>query len=299
MNGYLRFVENILPTIVTLHTSIPASNPSSRILGNERMGTGTIVHPEGYILTAGYIVLGASRISVTLAKSQKLSAELVDHDFDSGISVVRVGERGLPALPMGDSDATEIGQETLAVASAGEAQRKINTGFITDLGGFEAYWEYKLDKAIRTTAVNPGLGGGALVNYHGEMIGVVSLNLNEVRGSTLAIPINCYRAISEDVEKYGGGRRKRLRPWLGTYVQPHANGIVIFGVAPASPAETAGLEAGDVVMELDHQEISSRSAYYEHLWRHNPGEPFELLVLRDKELRSVQVCPTTRAAYFG
>jgi S1-C subfamily serine protease len=169
---------------------------------------------------------------------------------------------------------------------------------VTYLGEFEAYWEYLLDRSIVSSAQNPGFGGGALYAMTGSLLGVVSLNLNEVARSSLAIPVDCYREHESELLRYGRVASRARRAWLGIFAHAIEEGVVVAGVVPEGPGDRGGLQEGDVIVSLDAQEVCSRKELYLSLWRHEPGERLTLEVLRDKKTRRVEVTAGDRAEFF-
>ena len=142
---------------------------------------------------------------MTLLDQREYVAEVVRHDFTSGLGLIRIAEGGLPALPLRRSTDLRLGDEVFLVASAGEGSARISNGGVSYLGPFDANWEYVLERAIMTTAMNPGLGGGPLLDMQGDVVGIVSLNLNEIGRFSLAIPAEYYLD-ARDEFLAGGGR---------------------------------------------------------------------------------------------
>lgn len=299
MNDYLRFVGRLLPSIVNIHTKIPEQNPSSKILGRERMGTGIMVGRGDYILTVGYIVLGAESITVTLGDKSKYEAKLVDQDFDSGLAILQIDAPKAQPFGLGDSDLLKVGDKALIIASVGDSEKKVSKGNISQIGPFDAYWEYMLDKAIKTTAINPGLGGGALVDYSGQLMGVVSLNINEPQGASLAIPIDLFKKIYKELDQGGGFRVVHPKSWLGFYIQPAEAGLVVFGLTENSPAAKAGLKVGDVVLEVNSKEVADRKELYREIWKREPGAVVTLTIMRGNETKTMDVVSENRAIFFS
>src|SRR5205085_5184847 len=124
-----------------------------------------------------YVVMGATSVTVTLLDETTVEGRVVAQDFASGLAVIEVASQGLSALSLCPSDELRIGQEIFIVAAAGENQRRANNGAITSIAPFDAYWEYALDRAITTTAMNPGLGGAPVLDSRGRVAGIVSLDL--------------------------------------------------------------------------------------------------------------------------
>jgi S1-C subfamily serine protease len=258
LNGQLTLIHTVLPTIVQLRVTIPEDHPSTRNLGTERMGSGTIVDPEGYILTAHYVVSGCNSITVTLTDGEQVPGKLVAQDFDTGLGLVKIPLQDLPFLQPAPPETLALGMPAFIVASSGEKERRISGGYITSLDGYDGHWEYMLEKTIRLTAFNPGFGGGALVDFKGRVMGVASLNLNDIGKFSLAIPIEYYLQNEQELRQHGHVRSRPQRPWLGFYPQPLAGHIVIAGVVPGGPAEQCGLREGDIIVGIEKKDVRSR-----------------------------------------
>ena len=192
MDALVGLVRALVPVTLMLHVRIPGHHPSVAVLGDERMGSAALVDPQGILLTVNYVVMGGREIVATLADGRRFKAEIVALDFESGIAVLSIPVRDLPSATLGDSRNLAVGQEVFVLAGTGPTVRRVGTGVITDLGPFDAYWEYMLDSAIQTSAFNPGLGGGPLFDLRGRIVGVTSLNLGQVGRFSLAIPVHLF-----------------------------------------------------------------------------------------------------------
>jgi S1-C subfamily serine protease len=297
VNGHIGLIHAILPVTVDLKVTIPEGHPSSRNLGTERMGSGTIVDPDGYILTVHYVTLGAESITVTLADGEQLPGELAAQDFETGVSLVKIPSHDLPFLRPTPESPT-LGQAAMVVASSGEAERRVSGGYVTSLEGYDGQWEYMLEKAIRLTAFNPGFGGGTLIDFKGRMMGVVSLNLNDVGKFCLAIPIEYYAQHQQELKQHGRVQSRPRRPWLGFYPQSFAGHIVITGVVPGGPAERSGLREGDIIVGVETKEIRSRPELYREIWKKNPGERISFRILREDESLNLDVTSADRWDFY-
>ncbi len=298
MNAAVSLIGRVLPATVHVQAEIPSEHPSARLLGTERMGSGAIIDPSGLILTVNYVVLGASEVRVTLLDQREYVAEVVRHDFISGLGLIRIAEDGLPVLPLRRSTDLRLGDEVFLVASAGEGSARISNGGVSYLGPFDANWEYVLERAIMTTAMNPGLGGGPLLDMQGRLTGIVSLNLNEIGRFSLAIPAEYYLD-ARDEFLAGGGRGMGTRAWLGVFCYAMSHHVVIAGVLPGGPGDSAGLKAGDVVLAVDGRDVADRASLYRHLWRRRPGEPVTLKVFRSNQARLVTVASGDVVEFFA
>ena len=193
MDASIELVKRLLSSVVHIHTEVPPGHPSTRILGDERMGTGTVVSRDGLILTVNYVVMGGKTIEVTFERGRSHRAELIAQDFDIGLAVLKVKRQNLSAPPLISSEELDRGAPVFALGSLGNRERRVAGGVVVHLGEFEAYWEYMLDRGIVSSAANPGFGGGPLFTLLGQMVGTVSLNLSEIGRNSLAIPAEFYQ----------------------------------------------------------------------------------------------------------
>ena len=244
MDASVELVKRLLPSVAHIHTEIPASHPSTAILGDERMGTGTIIDPAGLILTVNYVVMGGRSIEVMLERGRVQKAEIVAQDFDVGFAVLRVKRQGLPAARLASSETLALGTPVFATAAMAPRERRVAGGLVTQLGEFEAYWEYMLERGVISTAPNPGFGGGPLFTLAGTMVGVVSLNLNEITRSSLAIPIECFASYRDELLRHGRVVSRPQRAWLGVFAHPLDEGVVVAGLVPNGPGARSGCPGG-------------------------------------------------------
>ena len=298
MDASVELVKHLLGSVVHIHAEVPSSHPSTRILGDERMGTGTVVDPAGLILTVNYVVMGAETLQVTLGRGRALRAEIVAQDFEIGLALLRVKRQGLQAVPIGDSETLTRGEPVFAIGSTGPRERRVAGGLVTHLGEFEAYWEYLLERGIVSSAANPGFGGGPLFTLSGQMMGVVSLNLNEIARCSLAIPGEYYRRNQQEFMRFGRVVSRPPRAWLGVFAHVLEEGVVVAGLVPNGPGARSGIQEGDVIVSLDAQEVPTRKELYLSLWKHAPGEKVTLEVMRDNEVRRLSVTGGDRADFY-
>lgn len=298
MDASVALVSRLLPVVVNIHTEVAPSHPSARIMGDERMGTGTVVDPAGLILTVNYVVMGGKSIQVAFSRGRRQRAEIVAQDFDVGLALLAVKRQNLVAAELGASEGLMRGTPAFCLASTGLQERRVADGLVTYLGEFEAHWEYLLDRGIVSSAANPGFGGGPLYTAAGKMIGVVSLNLNEVARSSLAIPVEYYRGHRDELLRHGRIVSRPRRAWLGVFAQPVEEGVVIAFIVPGGPGARSGIQEGDVIVSLDAEEVPTRKDLYRSLWRHGPGEKITLEVMRDSEVRRLDVTSGDRAEFY-
>ena len=225
VNAAVNLIERALRSTAHVRATIPESHPSCRLLGNERMGSATIVDPAGLVLTVNYIVVGAERVTVTLRDERSYVADVLRQDFDSGLALLRIAEQNLPAVPVRHTTDLAPGEEVFIVASIGDGGARVSSGAVSYIGPFDANWEYVLERAIMTTAMNPGLGGGPLLDTLGRLVGTVSLNLNEIGRFSLAIPADYY--LDGRAAFLAGRHPTRRRAWLGVFCYAVQDHVVI------------------------------------------------------------------------
>ena len=298
MNDHLKFLEHVVPAVVSIRSVTPQRHPSARILGTERTGSGAVIDAEGHILTVGYVVMGARTIEITLPDQQQYPATLLFQDFESGMAILQTPARDLPTVPLGRSAALQEGDNVIIVAATDQTQRMASPGFISTLRPFDAYWEYMLDRAILTTAMNPGFGGGPLLDAFGQMIGILSLNLNSSKEMSLAIPIDLVHGIRDSVFTFGQVAGRRPRPWVGIYTEAIEGGVSVIGLIPNGPASRAGIEVKDIILEVDHVEIAGRRELYEALWKTRPGDELTLTIQRGEDMHEVRLTGIDRAEFY-
>ncbi|MGH7786876.1 MAG: S1C family serine protease [Candidatus Binatia bacterium] len=299
MNASIKLLQSVLPTSVGLRVKISPAHPSAQILGTDRMGSGTLIDPSGIILTVNYVCLGADTIDVTLLDETRVSGQVIAQDFFSGLAAIKIPGDNHPAARWTGAQGLHTGQEIFIVAAAGGSQRRVNSGAITSLDPFDAFWEFQIERGIMTTAMNPGLGGGGLFINSGEMIGVVSLDLNEVGRFTLGIPTEHFFTHRGELLQYGKRVSRAPRAWVGLYCYMLREHVVIAGVLPGTPGETAGLKPGDVVVSVDDHPIAYRHELYARLWAHKPGEMIRFAVFRDTAVIEVDVQGADAESFFA
>jgi len=298
VNGHIGLIHSILPATADLHVTIPDNHPSARNLGSERVGSGTIVDPDGFILTVHYVTVGASSITVTLLDGEQFPGQIAAQDQETGLSLIKISAQDLPFLKLANPDSVRLGQPMVMIASSGQTGRRVSGGYVTSTECYDGQWEYMIEKTIRITAFNPGFGGGTLANFRGELVGVVSLNLNEVGKFSLAIPADYYRDHEQELKQYGQVRSRPRRPWLGFYPHPLAGHVIVGGLVPGGPAQKFGLKEGDIIISVEKKEIRSRQELYHEMWKKRPGERISFRILRDEQSLELEVIGGDRAERY-
>lgn len=300
MNASVKLIEQVIPSTVSIQTTVPQQHHSAMLLGTERVGSGAIIDANGYILTVNYIVIGATSVQVSLLDNTQYDGEVIAQDFFAGTAVLKVPATGLPALSLRSSSTLRPGDDVFLVASSGEdSGRRVNGGAITSVAPFDAYWEYATDRALICTAMNPGPGGGPMFDMKGRMVGITYLNLNEVGRFSLAIPAENFTQYKDELLRYGRRVSQPSRAWVGMYSYTLRDHLVIAGLLPGGPGDKAGLKAGDVVLAIDNQEVSDRRKFYEQLWSRHSGETVLFRVFRNNTIRDIAVISGNVEQFFG
>jgi len=281
---------------VYLHAEIPGSHPSAGVLGEERMGAGIAVSP-GSVLTAHYLVIGAAQVEVTTLDGRPNPTTSVTLDHESGLALLTVERDELHPATLA-REPVEPGAPVFLLTCTGEQERRGATGHVTTVGPFEAFWEYMLDAAIMTTAVNPGLAGGPLLDREARVVGVVSLGLAAVARYSLAIPIELFTRRRGLLESHEPMPAEERRAWVGFYPQGQEGGIAVTGVVPGGPADSAGLQRGDLVLSVDGHTVGSLRDLYLTLWKKKPGQTVDMQILRDETIRVVEVLTGDRYEFY-
>jgi S1-C subfamily serine protease len=201
-------------------------------------------------------------------------------------------------LPLGSSAAAQIG-DRVVVGGAGGRTRSV-ASHIAAKQEFAGYWEYLLDEAIFTYPAHPNWGGTALIADSGKLIGIGSLQLERERAGraehiNMIVPIDLLNPIIDDLRKFGRVNRP-ARPWLGMYSTEIDNRVVVIGISSNGPAARAELKAGDVILAVKGERITSQSAFYRKLWSLGPaGVDIPLTVHHEGVTFDVVLASTDRA----
>lgn len=270
----------------------------------EGMGSGVIVSPNGYILTNNHVVDHATTVTVIMPDRHEYKAQLVGADPKTDIAVLKVDAGALDPITIGDSDKVQVGDYVLAVGNPFGVGKTVTMGIVSATGranlGIEDYEDF-----IQTDAsINPGNSGGALVNDRGELIGIntaiVAHGSAGNQGIGFAVPVNVARNVMGQIVQNG----KVTRAYLGVMAQevtpsiakvfhePEVRGALIGDVTPNSPAQKAGLERGDIILDINGKEVNSNADLRMRVSLMVPGTKVEVKVFRDG---SERVFPLTLA----
>jgi len=257
-------------------------------------GSGFLISRDGYILTNNHVVGEVSSMTVQLQDGRTFTnAKVIGTDPDSEVALIKIEGENFPVLPMGDSDKLRVGDMVMAIGNPFGLTETVTVGVVSAVRrsvGIAAYESF-----IQTdAAINPGNSGGPLVDIDGKAIGINTAIVSEsggYMGIGFAIPINMARTIADQLRKTG----RVVRGYLGLYGQdvtaeiaqlmglPQPGGALVAQVEPGSPAAQAGLQRGDVILEMNGRKIESYETFRNQIAAMKPGAEIQLLVLRDSK----------------
>ena len=294
MDSPVTILRRAAESTLIVDAQVPEKHPSAPVLGERRLGVGVAVEPRR-VLTAHYLVLGASSVELSSIDGRPREVQKVELSHESGLALLSVDGPDLPAARVSGGEPVEPGLPVCLLTCGSQQERRGATGHVMAVGPFEAYWEWMLDRAIMTTIMNPGLAGAPLFDASARLVGLVTLGLGTVGRYSLAIPIELYL---EERERWEAGTPPRRRAWLGLFPQEHGGALTITGLYPGSPAEKAGLARHDVILSLEGRPVSSLRELYEEIWKRGPGDVLGLQILRESATRRVEVVAGNRYDFF-
>ena len=262
-------------------------------------GSGVIVDAErGYVLSNHHVVARAESVMVTLKDNRRFEAEILGSDPGTDIALLRIEAGGLTALRAGDSDALAVGDFVIAIGNPFGLGQTVTSGIVSALGrsgiNVEGYEDF-----IQTDAsINPGNSGGALVNLHGELVGINTAIIGPAGGNIgigFAVPVNIATAVMRQLAEYGEMQRGKIGVMIQDLTRDLAealdlgteHGALVSRVESGSPAEIAGIQAGDVIVAVDGTKVESSRDLRNFIGLVRVGKEIEIDVLRER--REVRV----------
>jgi serine protease Do len=323
-NGFSAVIKPALPAVVNIRTSkLVKPQASQSPLFNDPMfrqffgdqfgggkphaereqalGSGVIVSSDGTILTNNHVIDGASDIKVQLSDKREFQAKLVGADPKSDVAVLKIQAKDLPTLPVGDSKQLNVGDLIFAIGDPFGIGETATMGIVSATGrgqlGIEDYENF-----IQTdAAINPGNSGGAMIDIHGNLVGINTAILSHGSGGNegvgFAIPMSMVKPVMDQILEHG----KVIRGYLGVYIQDitpeiakafnynQSSGALVGDVTPNTPGARAGLKKGDVIVKLDGQPVNSANDLRLNISQMAPGTNVKLEVWRDGKVQDFNV----------
>jgi serine protease Do len=264
------------------------------------LGSGVIVAKDGYILTNNHVVKDADKIKVILYDKKEYKGQVIGTDPKTDLAVIKIDAKDLPAIKIGDSDTLKVGEMVIAIGNPFALNHTITMGIVSAIGrsnvGIADYEDF-----IQTdAAINPGNSGGALVNIDGELVGINTAIFSTnggYMGIGFAIPTTMVNSVMDSIIAHG----KVVRGWLGVTIQnltpelaghfdiSENEGSLVTDVVKDSPAEKAGFERGDLVVDVEGKTVKSSSALRNMVAKTAPGKTVEVTVIRDGKEKTLRV----------
>ena len=269
----------------------------------EGSGSGVIISTDGYIVTNNHVIDNASTVEVTLNDKRKFDAKVIGTDPSTDIALLKIEANDLPIIPFGDSDNLHIGEWVLAVGNPFNLTSTVTAGIVSakarNINILNA--EMKIESFIQTdAAVNPGNSGGALVNTHGELVGIntaIASQTGSYTGYSFAVPTSIVSKVVADLKEYSVVQRAILGVQIADITNELAKeknlstlkGAYIAGVQDNSSAADAGLKEGDIITAINNQTVNSVAELQEQVSRYRPGNDIKVNYIRNDKTQSVIV----------
>ena len=276
-------------------------------------GSGFVLTEDGYIVTNNHVVDGASKLKVKLNDGRSFDAKLIGKDSATDLALLKIEAEGLPTLAFGSSDALRLGEWVLAIGSPFDLQSTITAGIVSakarQLGVIPN--DFRIEAFIQTdAAVNPGNSGGALVNTHGELVGINTLIKSQTGsyvGYSFAIPESIVRKVVVDLKEVGVVQRALLGVQFRVVDQDFLDtegkelgikdlgGAYVAAVVEGGAASEAGIRKGDVILDIDGVKIVEPSTLQEQIAKRRPNDTVKLSVKRDGKVKQFDVTLRNKA----
>jgi serine protease Do len=316
--------HNILPAVVNIQTEAtirrreidPLFDPfgffggRDRVYASQSLGSGFVWTSDGIIVTNNHVVEGASRITVNLQDGTRLPAKLIGVDPDSDLAVLKVDAHNLTPAPIGTSSDLMIGETVVAVGNPFGLSGSVTTGVVSATGRSVPSKEQgrTFTDFIQTDAsINPGNSGGPLLNIEGKVVGINVAIYAEAQGIGFAIPVDRARKVIEDLRRYGQVHSAWVGAVTATLTPEEAKrnglrvsrGALVTRIFSGSPADAAGVRAGDVITGVGQAAVESREAFSTQTATIASGTPIDLKLVRGGETVHVRVRPSEAPPNLG
>ncbi|THB75380.1 MAG: PDZ domain-containing protein [Gammaproteobacteria bacterium] len=300
--SYSDAVKKAAPAVVNIHTAkivrqqnrffsdpmfrwffgIPNQSRQQQKLQTS-LGSGVIIGTDGFLITNNHVIDGADEITAVLHDGRSAKAKVVGTDAETDIAVLKIKLPNLPSIAVGNSEQLEVGDVVLAIGNPFGVGQTVTQGIVSAKGrndlGISTFENF-----IQTdAAINPGNSGGALINAHGKLIGINTAIFSKSGGSHgigFAIPVNLAKMVKDSITDVGYVKRG----WLGIEPQEitqrlaesfglsSTDGVIIAGIYRSGPAAQAGLEPGDIILQIDNVKVTNASKAINYLAGIEPGK---------------------------
>ena len=291
-------LEGTLDSMVLLRAEVPEDAFTAGILGTERIGNGVVIREDGLVLTIGYLITEATTIWLNTNGGKAVAGHPLAYDQPTGFGLVQpLGRLDAPVLARGATASCRVGDEVV-LAGHGGRKHALKAKLIAKRE-FAGYWEYVLDEALFTAPAHPHWSGASLISGEGRLLGIGSLMVQEELGGrnvqgNMIVPIDLLEPILEDLLKLGRARRP-VRPWLGLYATEVKGHVVVSGLAGGGPAERAGVQVGDLVIEVATARVTGLADLFRKIWGVGPaGVEIPMTLVREGSVSRVRILSVDR-----
>lgn len=258
-------------------------------------GSGVIVSSDGYIVTNNHVIQGADEIEVILNNNKRsFKAKVIGKDPNTDLALLKIEGKGLPAIPIGNSDEVVVGDWVLAVGNPFNLTSTVTAGIVSAKGRNIniVNTTFPIESFIQTdAAINPGNSGGALVDMDGKLVGIntaIASNTGSYNGYGFAIPVNMVNKIIADLKQFGEVQRgfpgldvKDISAELAEKIKLEGNaGVYVDQVLEGGPSESSGLRIGDVILKVEGKVIDTKAMFDEQISLKRPGDLVKISYLR-------------------
>lgn len=299
-------LTSALRSVYLLRSRIPKDGFTVQSLGSERTGHAVLIDKSGLLLTIGYLVVEAESVWLVDADGTAVEGHVLGADTETGLGLVQMlGRPNMAPLPIGSAKTLDVGDQGVVAGFGGCCQ-----SIAVEVVGrreFAGYWEYLIDDAIFTSPPHPFWGGAAFLGPDGTLCGIGSLFVQESDPGdeskppcegNMIVPVDLLDDIKDDFLNHGQ-RLKAPRPWLGMFSAEAAGKVVVAGLWSGGPADQAGIESGDLVLEVAGQPVTGMAAMYRLIWSAGAaGVDVPLTVFRDKRILEIDVPSASRADFY-
>jgi len=304
LDAYSQAVVNAAETVSPAVVKIDVHKRGAGGAEARGSGSGFIFTPDGLILTNSHVAGGAARIDVTLSDGQRFDADLIGDDPHTDLAVIRISALKLATTTLGSSRGVRVGQLSIAIGNPYGFECTVTAGVVSALGRtLRAQSGRLIDDVIQTdAALNPGNSGGPLVNSNGEVIGVNTAIIMPAQGICFATAIDTAKVVVGQLLRHGRVRRGYIgvagqnaplsRRVVRYFDLPVESGVRVMSIEPGSPAATAGLEEGDVIVAWDSKPVAGIDALHRLLTEQYLGASVEATVLRRAQKLTLAIRPT-------
>ncbi|WP_255429053.1 trypsin-like peptidase domain-containing protein [Saccharophagus sp. K07] len=320
MTSYADAVNRAAPSVVNIFTRKKINRTTHRLFNDplfryfynsadiprqERMqsalGSGVIISEQGYLLTNNHVIYGADEIVVQLQDGRESKARVIGVDLENDLAVLKIELDNLKAIPIGSPQTAQVGDIVLAIGNPFGMGQTVTQGIISATGRYGLGISV-FENFIQTdAAINPGNSGGALIDVHGNLLGINTAILDRIgnsdlNGVGLAVPADTAVRTLKDIVEFG----RVVRGWLGVDAQSltpqlahsfqldSTNGVLITRIYNKGPAHVAGLQPGDVIVKINDEPVGNGARGRQQIQESRPGETVDIEFYRNGKLERVQ-----------